>query len=64
MSSAGAGSVMQLFYLQRYNDAADKAEQIANWNKAEADQTKHKRFANWAEFIRQTNFVSKSAMPF
>ena len=62
--SAGAGSVMQLFYLQRYNDAADKAEQIANWNKAEADQTKHKRFANWAEFIRQTNFVSKSAMPF
>ena len=62
--SAGSGAVMQLFYLKRYADAADMADQIANWNKTEADQAKHKQFANWASFIRQTNFVSESALPF
>jgi tetratricopeptide (TPR) repeat protein len=62
--SAGSGAVMQLFYLKRYADAADMADRIAAWNKAEAEPAKHKQFADWAAFIRQTNFVSESAMPF
>ena len=62
--SAGSGGVMQLFYLKRYADAADMADRIAAWNKAEAEPAKHKQVADWAAFIRQTNFVSESAMPF
>lgn len=62
--SAGAGAVMQLLYLQRYDEAADKADQIAEWNKEKAELSKREQFRNWAQYIRQTNFVNKDALPF
>ena len=62
--SAGAGAVMQLMYLERYQEAADKADSIAEWNKKHADLSKRKQFKNWAQYIRQTNFVNKDVLPF
>lgn len=62
--SAGAGAVMQLMYLERYQEAADKADAIAEWNKKHADLSKRKQFKNWAQYIRQTNFVNKDVLPF
>lgn len=62
--SAGSGAVMQLLYLKRYPEAADKADQIANWNKEKADPAKHKKFSDWAQYIRQTNFVNQDVLPF
>lgn len=63
--SAGSGAVMQLLYQKRYAEAADKAEQIANWNAEKADSAKRKQFSDWAQFIRQTNFVNTvDGLPF
>lgn len=62
--SAGAGAVMQLVNLKRYDEAASKADEIANWNKEEASLAKRKQFSDWAEFIRQTNFVDGQSLPF
>ncbi len=62
--SAGSGAVMQLLYLKRYSEAADMADRIAEWNKDEADPSKRKQFSNWAEYIRQTNFVNQDILPF
>lgn len=62
--SAGAGAVMQLLYLERFAEAADKADSIANWNPEAADPAKQKQFSDWAQFIRQTNFVDKASLPF
>ncbi len=62
--SAGSGAVLQLIHLERYNEAADKADQIANWNKEAASPAKCKRFSDWAEFIRQTNFIENKSLPF
>ena len=62
--SAGAGSVMQLLHLERYNEAADKASQIAEWNKEAALRSKRQQFSDWADFIRQTNFVENKKLPF
>ncbi len=62
--SAGSGSVLQLIHLQRYNEAAEKADQIAGWNKEKAELSKRRQFSDWAEFIRQTNFVENKNLPF
>lgn len=63
--SAGSGAVMQLLYLKRYAEAADKADQIGNWNQEKADPAKRKQFSDWAQYIRQTNFVnSVDGLPF
>lgn len=62
--SAGSGAVMQLLYLQRYEEAANKADQIAAWNKEKANLAKRQQFSNWAQYIRQTNFVNNDALPF
>ncbi len=62
--SAGAGAVVQLMHLKRFNEAADKADQIAEWNKESAQLSKRKQFSDWAEFIRQTNFVENKSLPF
>ncbi len=63
--SAGSGAVMQLLYLKRYAEAADKADQIADWNSEKADSAKRKQFSDWAQYIRQTNFVnSVDGLPF
>lgn len=62
--SAGSGAVMQLLYLERFSEAADKADNIANWNPDAADPAKSKQFSDWAQFIRQTNFVDKAGLPF
>ncbi|MBR1982185.1 MAG: tetratricopeptide repeat protein [Akkermansia sp.] len=56
--TAGAGAVMQLLYLERFAEAADKADSIANWNQEAAAPEKRKQFSDWAAFIRQTNFVN------
>ncbi len=62
--SAGSGAVMQLLHLKRYDEAADKADEIAGWNKEHADTAKRRQFSNWAEFIRQTNFIENKNLPF
>lgn len=62
--SAGSGAVMQLLYLKRYSEAADMADHIAEWNKEEAEPAKREQFSNWAEYIRQTNFVNQDILPF
>ena len=62
--SAGSGAVLQLIHLERYNEAADKADQIAAWNKEAASPAKSKQFSDWAEFIRQTNFIENKSLPF
>lgn len=62
--SAGSGAIMQLLYLKRYSEAADKADFIAEWNKEKADLSKRKQFSNWAQYIRQTNFVNQDILPF
>lgn len=62
--SAGAGAVMQLLYLERFAEAADKADTISTWNEENADPAKKKQFSDWARYIRQTNFVDKSNLPF
>lgn len=56
--TAGSGAVMQLLYLERFAEAADKADSIANWNQEAATPEKRKQFSDWAAFIRQTNFVN------
>ena len=60
----GAGMIMQLLYLERYAEAADKADEIAGWNPDFADSSKKQQFCDWAQYIRQTNFVDKSKLPF
>lgn len=62
--SAGSGAVMQLLYLERFSEAADKADEIAAWNIEKSDLSKRKQFSNWAQYIRQTNFVDKNSLPF
>ncbi len=62
--SAGSGAVLQLIHLKRYDEAADKADQIAAWNKEKASLSKRKQFSDWAAFIRQTNFVENKNQPF
>ena len=62
--SAGSGAVLQLIHLERYTEAADKADQIANWNKEKAHLAKRRQFSDWAEFIRQTNFIENKSLPF
>lgn len=62
--SAGSGAIMQLLYLKRYSEAADKADFIAEWNKEKAELSKRKQFSNWAQYIRQTNFVNQDILPF
>ena len=62
--SAGAGAVMQLLYLERFAEAANKADSISTWNAENADMAKKKQFSDWAKYIRQTNFVDKSNLPF
>lgn len=62
--SAGSGAVMQLLYLEKFALAADMADRIATWNIQKADLNKRKEFSSWAQFIRQTNFVSKDDLPF
>lgn len=57
--TAGAGAVMQLLHLNRYEDAAKKADELAEWNKQEANFAKRKQFSDWAAYIRQTNFLGK-----
>jgi hypothetical protein len=56
--SAGSGAVSQLLELNRYAEAADMADQIASWNKEEANLAKRRQFSDWAKFIRQTYFVN------
>lgn len=63
--SAGAGAVMQLLYQKRYAEAAEKADQIAAWNPEKAEPAKRKQFSDWAQYIRQTNFIEASdVLPF
>lgn len=62
--SAGSGIIMQLLYLERFTEAAEKADLIANWNAEHANPDKSKQYSDWAEFIRQTNFVDKNQLPF
>lgn len=62
--SAGSGAVLQLLQLKRYPEAAAMADRIGNWNKKHADSAKHKQFTDWADFIRQTNFVNNPSIPF
>lgn len=63
--SAGSGAVMQLLYQKRYAEAAEKADQIAAWNPEKAEPAKRRQFSDWAQFIRQTNFVEASdVLPF
>lgn len=63
--SAGSGAVMQLLYQKRYAEAAEKADQIAAWNPEKAEPAKRKQFSDWAQYIRQTNFLEASdVLPF
>ena len=62
--SAGSGAVMQLLYLERFAEAADMADTIARWNEEHAETAKKEQFRNWAQYIRQTNFVNKANLPF
>lgn len=62
--SAGSGAVMQLLYLKRYNEAAEKCDRIADWNKEKSDLSKREQFSNWAQYIRQTDFVNNDILPF
>ena len=39
-------------------------DRMAKWNKEYADPAKRKQFADWAQFIRQTNFVNNPSIPF
>ena len=55
---------MALLYLERFSEAADKADEIAAWNIEKSDLAKRKQFSNWAQYIRQTNFVDKNSLPF
>ncbi len=55
--SAGAGAVMQLLYLNRYADAANMADRLAEWNAESAAPAKRKQFSDWAQYIRQTNYI-------
>jgi tetratricopeptide (TPR) repeat protein len=56
--SAGSDAIMQLLYLERFADAANMADSIAEWNKDKANPAKRKQFSDWASYIRQTNFVN------
>jgi tetratricopeptide (TPR) repeat protein len=62
--SASSSAVLQLLHLKRYAEAADMCDRIAKWNKEYADPAKRKQFADWAQFIRQTNFVNNPSIPF
>ena len=62
--SASSSAVLQLLHLKRYAEAADMCDRIAGWNKNYADPAKRKQFADWAQFIRQTNFVNNPTIPF
>ena len=62
--SASSSAVLQLLHLKRYAEAADMCDRIAQWNKEYADPAKRKQFADWAQFIRQTNFVNNPSIPF
>ena len=62
--SASSSAVLQLLHLKRYAEAADMCDRMAQWNKEYADPAKRKQFADWAQFIRQTNFVNNPSIPF
>ncbi len=62
--SASSSAVLQLLQLKRYAEAADMCDRMAKWNKEYADPAKRKQFADWAQFIRQTNFVNNPSIPF
>ena len=62
--SASSSAVLQLLHLKRYAEAADMCDRMAKWNKEYADPAKRKQFADWAQFIRQTNFVNNPSIPF
>lgn len=56
--NAASGAVSQLVELKRYNEAAQLADSIAEWNKEEASLAKRRQFSDWAKFIRQTYFIN------
>lgn len=62
--TTGSGAVMQLLYLERHAEAADMADLIAGWNEEHADPSRKSQFKEWAQYIRQTNFINKAHLPF
>ncbi len=58
--SAGAGAIYQLMQLERYTEAANLAERIANWHSDRRGSTRpggpaSDRFAQWAASIRRVH---------
>lgn len=54
---AGIGAVASLLELNQYREAANLADSISNWKSSTGRTRKLKRYAEWATYIRQTNFV-------
>ncbi len=54
---AAIGAVASLLELEQYKEAADLADQISDWKSDSGRTRKLKRYAEWATYIRQTNFL-------
>ena len=54
---AGIGAVASLLELKQFQEAADLADSISNWKSSSGRTRKLKRYAEWATYIRQTNFL-------
>ena len=54
---AAIGAVASLLELEQYKDAADLADRISDHKTASGRTRKLKRYAEWATYIRRTNFL-------
>lgn len=54
---AGIGAVASLLELKQFREAAELADNISNWKSSSGRTRKLKRYAEWATYIRQTNFL-------
>lgn len=54
---AGIGAVASLLELKKFREAADLADSISDWKSDSGRTRKLKRYAEWATYIRQTNFL-------
>ena len=57
---AATGAITGLLDMKRYEEAANLAEELSNWSGAPGALERYKK---WADYIRQTHFINKSAEP-
>lgn len=56
---AAIGAIASLLELKKFSEAITLAEDIADWKSDSGRTRKLKRYAEWADYIRQTNFLRK-----